>query len=158
MTVRVVPVTRDNWREALSLTVAPEQQRFVADHEPPALVALAKAYVRPGGRLWLPYLIYSDMTAIGMATIVLEEANPSTVWLYHFFLDSRYQGRGLGKAALQALLTTVAVDFNGVESVCLTVHPENTRAQRLYRSAGFESTGREIDGEPVYCLERQTDD
>lgn len=153
MTIRVAPVTRDNWRETLTLVVTPEQQRFVAEHEPIALVALAKAYVRPGGRLWLPYVFYSEMTAVGMATLVLEEAKSSTVWIYHFFLDRRYQGHRLGKAALKALLATVSADFGAVESVCLTVHPDNSRAQRLYRAAGFEATGLEMDGEPVYCLD-----
>jgi hypothetical protein len=46
---------------------------------------------------------------------------------------------------------------NWREALTLTVHPDNSRAQQLYLSAGFESTGREIDGEPVHCLNRQTD-
>jgi ribosomal protein S18 acetylase RimI-like enzyme len=37
--------------------------------------------------------------------------------------------------------------------MALTVHPENTVAQRLYRSQGFVPTGDEQDGEPVYALE-----
>lgn len=56
MTIRLEAVTRDNWRRALELGVAPGQQRFIADYAPIALVVLAKAYVRPGGRLWLPYI------------------------------------------------------------------------------------------------------
>src|SRR6476660_8806799 len=38
-------ITRENWRASLSLTVYPEQQRFVADHTPIAAIALAKAYI-----------------------------------------------------------------------------------------------------------------
>ncbi len=36
-------VTRENWREALRLSVRPEQQRFIADYAPIAAIALAKA-------------------------------------------------------------------------------------------------------------------
>ena len=42
-------VTRENWHTALHLAVYPEQQRFIADYVPIAAIALAKAYVRPGG-------------------------------------------------------------------------------------------------------------
>ena len=41
----------------MHLSVHPEQQRFIADHEPIAAIALAKAYIRPDGLVWLPYVI-----------------------------------------------------------------------------------------------------
>ena len=53
-------VTRENWRATLGLAVFPEQQRFIADYAPITAVALAKAYVRPGGLVWVPYAFYAD--------------------------------------------------------------------------------------------------
>src|SRR5579872_1481542 len=53
-------VTRENWRATLRLAVHPEQQRFIADTVPIAAIALAKAYNRPGGLLWLPYAFYAQ--------------------------------------------------------------------------------------------------
>ena len=47
-------VTRENWRETLTLSVRPDQQRFIADYAPVALVGLAKAYVGALGLTWLP--------------------------------------------------------------------------------------------------------
>ena len=49
-------VTRENWRTTLGLTVFPEQQRFIADYVPIAAIALAKAYIRPGGLVWVPFM------------------------------------------------------------------------------------------------------
>lgn len=49
MTISLQRVTRRNWRDTLQLRVHPDQQRFVADHAPIAAIALAKAFVRPGG-------------------------------------------------------------------------------------------------------------
>jgi diamine N-acetyltransferase len=44
-------ISSDNWREALELSVHDEQQKFVASINSPVAIALAKAYIRPGG-LW----------------------------------------------------------------------------------------------------------
>ncbi len=49
-------VTRENWRATLDLTVFPEQQRFIADYVPIAAIALAKAYIRPGGLVWVHFM------------------------------------------------------------------------------------------------------
>lgn len=152
MTITLQPITRDNWRAALELTVEPEQQRFLAEYAPVALVGLAKAYVRPGGRLWLPFAIQDGDQMIGFVALAFDPAEPAEAWIYHFFIDRRFQGMGLGRAALQALLAYVTVQFRVIRRLCLTVHPENVRAQRLYQQAGFRPTGAESDGEPVYCL------
>lgn len=44
----------------LSLTVDPEQQRFVAEDPPIAALASAKAYIRAARVTWVPYAIYAD--------------------------------------------------------------------------------------------------
>src|SRR5438552_14022142 len=58
-------VTRENWRDTLSLNVFPEQQRFIADYVPIAAIALAKAYIRPGGLVWVPYAFYANAEMVG---------------------------------------------------------------------------------------------
>ena len=52
-------------------------------------------------------------------------------------------GQGVGRALLQALLRHARA--NGLESLVLTVTQGNTRAQRLYETAGFRSFGVEPD-------------
>lgn len=151
MTIALQPITADNWRTALALSVDPQQQRFVAEYAPIALVALAKAYVRPGGRLWLPYALEDDGRLVGFVQLA-HDSDPSEVWLYHFFIDRRFQGQGRGTAALGAALNHIRATRPDCRRVCLTVHPDNHAAQRLYHAAGFRATGAEIEGEPIYCL------
>lgn len=146
-------VDESNWREALELTVRPEQQRFIADHLPVAAVALAKAYIRPGGLMWLPYAIYDDEQMVGFVEIALAENGRSPCWLYHFFIDYRFQKQGYGRTGLLALLGMIAQQWPQVDGVQLVVHPDNTAAQRLYEGAGFQRTGEEKWGELVYRLE-----
>lgn len=145
-------VTRENWRATLRLAVHPEQQRFIADTVPIAAIALAKAYIRPGGLLWLPYAFYAQSQMIGFTELAYEPGSTDTYWLYHFFIDRTYQGQGYGKKALLLLLDEIKQQHAHCRSIRLTVHPDNTRAQHLYTGAGFQPTGDTMEGEPIYQL------
>lgn len=148
----IQPVTRDNWRHALTLSVHPAQLRFVADFSPPAAIALAKAYIRPSSLPVAPYGIYVDDTMIGYFNLVYAHGSADTYWIYHFFVDHRYQGHGYGTRALQAIIALLRREHPCCRSVSLTVHPDNVAAQRLYTRAGFVPTGESQDGEPLYRL------
>jgi diamine N-acetyltransferase len=153
--VRVRDVTSENWRQTLELAVSPAQQRFVADYAPIALLALAKAYIRPGGMAGEPYAFYADSEAgramVGFALLAFEPDEESC-WLFHFFVDVRYQGRGYGHAALRTLIANLRERHPTCQTFRLVVHPENAAAQRLYTSAGFRPTGEMCWGEPAYAL------
>ena len=103
-TIHLREVTGENWRDTLRLAVHPEQQRFVAEYAPIAAVALAKAYIRPGGALWTPYAVYADSTMVGFLALAYEPGTSDEYWLFHFFIDQQHQGRGYGKAALAQLI------------------------------------------------------
>jgi diamine N-acetyltransferase len=150
--VTIREVTRENWRDALRLTVAPVQQRFIADYAPIAAVALAKAYIRPGGLVWTPYVFFADATMVGFCELAYEPESAEQYWLFHFFIDERFQGRGYGTDALAALIAFVKEQRAGCQALQLTVHPENHVARWLYMRAGFAPTGGELEGEPVYRL------
>ena len=146
-------VTRDNWHAALVLGVDPEQQRFVADSAPIAAIALAKAYVRPAGLVWVPYAFSCDGTMVGFAELAYQPESVDDYWMFHFFIDQRFQRQGLGKQALQLFLGRVREQHAHSQALQLTVHPDNAPAQRLYLRAGFEPTGEVRFNEPVYRLE-----
>ena len=146
------PITAENWRAALNLAVAPDQQRFVADFVPIAAVALAKAYVRAGGAVWTPYGIYAGEALVGFVALAHTPDAPDERWIFHFFIDQRHQGRSYGTAALRRLVELVRREHPKCRSLRLVVHPENRAAQRLYTAEGFRPTGAERWGEPEYAL------
>src|SRR5215469_16155614 len=143
-------VTRENWQTALRLAVHPDQQRFIAGVVPIAAIALAKAYIRPGGLLWLPYAFYAGTAMIGFTELAYAPESTDNYWIFHFFIDVTYQGKGYGKQALRLVLDFIKQQHPHCHSIHLTVHPENIAAQRLYSSAGFQSTGDNLEGEPIY--------
>lgn len=146
------PIDRQNWRAALALGVRPEQQRFVAGYQPIAAIVLAKAYVRPGGLVWAPYLLYAAQEPVGLVALTYAPDSTDNYWINHFFIDQHYQERGYGQQALAALLAFISSQHPHCTRLRLTVHPENVAAQRLYRSVGFAPTDALQDDEPVYQL------
>ncbi len=150
--ITIREVTRDNWQAALRLEVHPAQQHFIADYTPIAAIALAKAYIRPGGLTWIPYTFYADTTMIGFAELAYEPGSAENYWLFHFFIDRHFQGKGYGKQVLQTLFGFIKEHFVECRAIYITVHPENERAIHLYTKAGFQATGEERWGEPVYRL------
>jgi diamine N-acetyltransferase len=150
--VTVHEVTRANWRDALRLAVRPDQQRFVAEYAPIVAILLSKAYVRALGMIWEPHAFVVDSEMVGLAALAAEPEHADLRWIFHFFIDERFQGRGYGREALAALMSQVKVSQPVCRSLQLTVHPENHVAQRLYLGMGFMPTGAELDGEPVYRL------
>jgi diamine N-acetyltransferase len=145
-------ITRENWRATLSLAVHPDQQRFIADYAPIAAIALAKAFIRPDGLVWVPYAIYADAQIVGLIELAYEPGSEGQYWVYHFFIDRSHQGKGYGKAAFQAFMQLIRELYPHCRQINLAVHPENSRAQQLYTSLGFQPDGRELWGEPVYSL------
>ena len=146
-------ITGENWRATLALAVHPEQQRFIADYAPIAAIALAKAYIRPNGLVWLPYAIYAADEMIGLIELAYEPDSLDQYWVYHFFIARLQQGKGYGKAAFQAFIELVRDQHPRCRQLNLAVHPENSRAQQLYIGLGFLPDGRELGGEPVYQLQ-----
>jgi diamine N-acetyltransferase len=150
--VTIHRVTRANWRDALVLTVRPDQQRFIAEYTPIAAIILSKAYVGAEGMRWKPYTFVSEGEMVGLAALAAEPRHTDLRWLFHFFIDERFQGRGYGQTALAALIALTTHRQPTCHSLLLTVHPENQVAQRLYTGMGFTPTGDERGGEPVYRL------
>ena len=71
-----------------------------------------------------------------------------TLGLRSFFIDGRWQGRGLGALALAALVDDLAQRHPGAQDLALTVNARNTVGIALYRRAGFVDTGELYHGGP----------
>jgi RimJ/RimL family protein N-acetyltransferase len=66
--------------------------------------------------------------------------------LRSFFIDSQWQGRGFGRAALDALIADAMRRHHHARMLVLTVHTSNTIALKLYRRAGFIENGELYHG------------
>ena len=146
------PIDTSNYRECLGLSVAPEQERFVASNRQ----SLADAYVwRDAAE---PYAIYAGDEMVGFAMLfplvegvprypVPVDATLRGYVLVRLMIDARFQGRGYGREALAAIVETVR--GRGLATIRLSVIPQNEQALEFYRRNGFDETGEIQEGEIV---------
>ncbi|MGF7014935.1 GNAT family N-acetyltransferase [Ornithinibacillus bavariensis] len=143
-------ITSDNWREALELSVHDEQQRFVASVNPPVAIALAKAYIKPGGKMVEPYGIYNQNKMVGFFNLHYTPDSKDDYWLFHFFIDKRFQRRGLGRKALNELIRHIKNSNPSCNRLNLTVHPENEAGRLFYLKFGFSEDNTMTFDEPTF--------
>ncbi|WP_410982925.1 GNAT family N-acetyltransferase [Bacillus cereus] len=135
--VNLKKITCTNWREALNLSVNIEQQRFVSEVTPPVAIALAKAYVRPDNRIIEPYGIYHNEKIVGFFNLHYTPHSKDDFWLFHFFIDKKFQRKGFGAAAIKELIKHLKTIHPSCHRIRLTVHPENHSGQTFYKKLGF---------------------
>jgi GNAT superfamily N-acetyltransferase len=74
-------------------------------------------------------------------------ANHQTGLIWALFMDKAHEGRGIGRALLDASLAGLAAA--GHAQAWLTTGA-GTRAERFYRAHGWRDMGRERDGQIVF--------
>lgn len=139
--IKVVPVDASLRPALLGLGVSDEQYAFVGRID----ASLADAQACEGSEAMA---ILRNGEPIGFyrleqhaRTIADMPFDHTTIGLRSFFIDSRWQGQGLGTLALVALMGDVARRRPAVRAMVLTVNVRNTPALALYRRAGFRETG-----------------
>jgi diamine N-acetyltransferase len=145
-TLTVVELTADNVEDVLAVVPTPEQLRHV---NPVAWYVARSAYQQ----VWHPVgLATADGEVVGFAEWARDDTD-GTYGLGGIVIDHRHQGRGLGRAALDALVAHLrAQPLPG--DIVLTVHADNERARGLYERYGFAATGEVVDDELVMVLGR----
>lgn len=147
-TITLRPVDDQNRSVLLAITPAPGQEGFV---ESPAQ-CLADAAACPHYR---PLGIYLGEEPVGFAMVGFfpgeGEMGEGRVWMDRLLIDAPHQGRGLGRAAMTALLTHLEGAY-GNTPVYLSLYTENTAALSLYETFGFAPNGEwDENGEQILC-------
>ena len=150
------PTDRKSCREATAddLAALAALDRDVFGHE-----AYPPFFFRQALDLWGATFLVAEAEARPVAGYVL--AAPSVrdgeACILSMGVHTSCRGQGFATGLLGALLDRL--DVTGTERVWLTVHPNNTGALRLYRSAGFVAVGEEAayfgPGEPRVRMERR---
>jgi diamine N-acetyltransferase len=141
--VRLEPVTADNRDAVLALALPAEQQDFVATNKESLKEAKRDRDARPravtAGERVVGFLMYDA------------PADDDEAVIYRFMIDQSEQGRGYGRAALQAVLAEIGA-LRHVRSITVCFMPDNEAAARLYHRAGFVDEGLDEDGEMISRL------
>ncbi|MCI8624257.1 MAG: GNAT family N-acetyltransferase [Provencibacterium sp.] len=148
-----------NLWEIVRLSVKESQKSFVASNT----VSLLEAYAAlSSGCTALPFGLYEGEQPVGFVMFgygKTEDGDEPDIaegnyCLWRFMIDERFQGKGLGRKALEASLRYLQTFPCGEAGYCwLSYEPENTVARALYQSAGFIETGATCGNERVAVLE-----
>ncbi|UTV26617.1 GNAT family N-acetyltransferase [Photobacterium atrarenae] len=82
--------------------------------------------------------VNGEVCLVGYLWHSIHAADHST-FIYDFFVDPGYRGKGIGKQAIAALENQLALA--GVSQIKLRVAYHNQRALKLYQDVGFAITG-----------------
>ncbi len=77
--------------------------------------------------------------------------NPGEMWVWRLMIAADHQGKGYGRAAMEALIARLRAEGK-FDALYLSYEPENTGAERFYAGLGFEKTGHIEHGELVVRL------
>lgn len=142
-------ITGDTVIAVTRLSVAEEQKGFVA----PNAVSLAQALFSP--EAWYR-AIYADDEPVGFVMLAdqsLRDPAPAapSIGVWRFMVDARFQGRGIGRAAMQQVIEHARSKriFTSLE---LSYVPGPGCPEPFYLSLGFRHTGRVDEGEIVLEL------
>jgi diamine N-acetyltransferase len=137
-------VTSKNWRAVIELSVKKEQANFIESN----LFSLAQARVEP---YWQPVALYVERELIGFAMYGLVPGEG--IWLDRFMIDLRFQGQGLGKRMLVALLQLIKTKY-GCQRIYSSLFSHNHVMWRLLNGLGFKATMlKDTRGEQIVYLE-----
>ena len=149
-------VDRTNIWKLVKLSVSDEQRDFIATNTESILEAYTT--ITSGG-VALPFGIFDGEQPVGFVMLGygrLDDDDPSVAdgnyCLWRFMIDSLYQGRGLGKAAMEKTLEFIRTYPCGKACCCwLSYEPENIAAKSLYSKFGFRENG-EMDGDEIVAV------
>lgn len=142
------PVTRDNFETVAELELHPHQRAWLASNS----YSIAQASFYPNFHTRAIYL--RDEVIGFMMFVALDgvDDEPGEYNIWRFMVDSRHQGKGHGRRALQALLDEIRRDPAACK-VWISYVPGNAVASGFYASFGFVETEVDEEGEMVAILD-----
>ena len=157
--IRFEEITNANIWKVCALEPFEAQKDFVAEN----IQSLAEAYAtRNEGNNALPLAVYDDDALVGFVMIgkgTVGNENESKLIrenysLWRLMIDKRYQGHGLGRQTLDAVIAFIRTfPFGEAKKVWLSYEPENARTRDIYRKYGFVENGDMCGNEIVAVYE-----
>ncbi|KPW88311.1 GNAT family N-acetyltransferase [Pseudomonas syringae pv. coryli] len=129
------------------LEVTQEQIQFSGD----IYTALNTLLVKPSPNIYGLALL-SDEKPVGFLLLKRDDCLPHwaqedlTATLHALQIDHREQGKGLGKACLQALPAALRLKWPDISQLMLSVDADNLAAIGLYTGQGWVDTGEAYRG------------
>lgn len=130
----------DLWFATVECRLKPGQEAYVN----PAGFSIGRAWLHPEENL--PCVICRD-DGVRIGFLILRTWHDAGAYSWSYYLDAKAQGKGDGTKAAR-LAVQVLKAAAPEKEIRLAVEADNLKAQKLYRSIGFERLD-ELDGDDL---------
>jgi len=147
--INIQPLTRDNWEQAVKITLEDWQIPLV----PSVIEGIAYAYIKPWDEAFDPYVLELEGKILGFFYLSYTPESTDNYWIGGFQIDKSFQGMGNGKRALSAIIDLIKKEHPRCQVISLTVERNNLIAQSLYKGMLFvDENMTNQDDEVIYRL------
>ena len=153
--VELKKLTSENLDDILALQVAENQKGFIS----PNSRSIMDAHLAiTNNEIAITFGIYSNNKVIGFIILTYgaheDKVMPSVAYrnyyIWHFMIDEKYQGQGLGREALNCLIDYMRTAPCGEGKFCWASYPlGNKSAKAFFEKCGFAENGETVFGEIV---------
>ncbi|RXJ70417.1 GNAT family N-acetyltransferase [Veronia nyctiphanis] len=143
MEISLKVVDKSDWEEVVDLELHQEQSQYVASNA----YSLAEAAYFDS---CVPQAIYmgDKIAGFSMYECLEDQGKKGEYSLNRLMVDKNYQGKGVGRKALNSLITEIS-EKEGFRRLTICYKPENEVAGKFYKSVGFQEIGVDEDGEMI---------
>jgi len=135
-------ITEEMLMECISLEVSEAQDEHIDDNATSMSLAW---YHRDSTK---PLCIYNDDEMVGFTLLYFHhDENECEIW--QFMIDVEHQGKGYGKAAVNATVEYIKNNYPELTEIHLATFPENDVAIKMYEGCGFVLTDEILDDEEI---------
>lgn len=134
-------IDKNTFADAINMQVHQNQRGFMEDN----LYSIAELSFEKDFKA---KVIYDEELPIGFILYYFVKDNPDYVFLHRFMIDKKLQGKGYGRAALEASVKLFKEEFPSIACVELMHYPDNQIGANLYTAMNFEPTGEHRESEP----------
>ena len=127
--ITLQPITRDNWRQCVRLSVSEAQKDFVASN----VQSLAQAAYETN---LTPLAAYDGEMMVGFTMYTHEPNDDGHFWIMRVLIDQAQQGKGYGRALMVQVIARMRT-LPACTEIYLDYHKQNPHAKQLYASLGF---------------------
>ena len=146
MRITLREIDKTNYARCCDLKVSENQRNFVASN------GWSLVESKFSGEALFPLAVYNNDEMVGFLMYgyypASDEYPISSWWMVRLMIDERYQHKGFGEQALEALLLLMKEKL-GDSYFYTSVEPSNCVATKLYEKHGFIKTGEVIGEEDV---------
>lgn len=136
--VQLVPLNATNWEQCAALTPAPGQEVFLQSN----LFVMARSLFEP----LKIFAVEAEGTVVGMMALYCRD---QVLWISHLLVDQSWQGRGIGRKAVERI-PLQAVRDTLFQEIRAGVAAGNQAGADFFSRLGFLPGMTLTDGETIF--------